>query len=317
MFVSDRPHKFHPTPCLWKPPICSLYLWVQFFLSFFFVFLKILYIIEIIWCLSMFDLFHLTWYLQGPSRLSHMAGSPFFFNSWIIFCHMYTTFSLFMPLSMNTSPFLTLLPHPIPYKDLYDYTGFSSVQLLSCVRLFVIPWITARQASLSVTNSQSSPKPMSTESVMPSSHLILCHPLLPPSIFPNESFPMSQLFASGGQSIGVSASTSVLPMNTQDWFPLGWTGWTSLQSKELSRVFSNTTVQKHQFLGAQLYLWSNSHVHTWLRGKPIALTTWTFAGKVMSLFFSMLSRLVMAKQYLWAFFFATLSRWEKLITCCP
>ena len=88
----------------------------------------------------------------------------------------------------------------------------------------------------------------SIESVMPSSHLILCHPLLllPPILPASKSFPMSQLFTWGGQSNGVSASASVLPMNTQDWSPLGWTGWISLQSKGLSRVFSNTTVQKHQ-----------------------------------------------------------------------
>ena len=94
------------------------------------------------------------------------------------------------------------------------------------------------------------------------------HPLLSPSLsclqsFPaTGSFPMNQFFASGGQSIGVSASTSVLPKNTQDWSPLGWTGWISLQSKGLSRVFSNTTVQKHQFFGAQLSSQSNSHIHT-------------------------------------------------------
>ena len=82
------------------------------------------------------------------------------------------------------------------------------------------------------------------------------------------SFPMSQLFASGGQSIGVSASASVLPMNIQDWFPLGWTGWISLRSKGLSRVFSNTTVQKHQIFGARLSLYSNSHIHTLLLEKP-------------------------------------------------
>ena len=82
------------------------------------------------------------------------------------------------------------------------------------------------------------------------------------------SFPMSQFFASGGQSIRVSASASVLPMNTQDWSPSGWTGWISLQSKGLSRVFSNTTVQKHQFFGAQLSFKSNSHIHTWLLEKP-------------------------------------------------
>ena len=97
-------------------------------------------------------------------------------------------------------------------------------------------------------------KLMPIESVMTSSHLILCRPLLllpptPPSI---RVFPMSQLFAWCGQSIGVSPSASVLPMNTQDWSPLEWTGWTSLQSKGLSRVFSNTTVQKHKFFGAQL-----------------------------------------------------------------
>ena len=81
------------------------------------------------------------------------------------------------------------------------------------------------------------------------------------------SFPMSQFFTSHSQSIGVSASASVLPMNIQDWFPLGWTSWISLQSKELSRVSSKTTVQKHQFFSAQLSLWSNSHIHTWLLEK--------------------------------------------------
>ena len=94
---------------------------------------------------------------------------------------------------------------------------------------------------------------------------------------------MSQFFASGGQSIGVSASASVLPMNIQDQFPLGWTGWISLQSKRLSIVFSNTTVQKHQFFGAQLNMTT---------GKTIALTRQNFVGKVMSLLFNMLSRLL-------------------------
>ena len=109
------------------------------------------------------------------------------------------------------------------------------------------------------------------ESVMPSSHLILCHPilchpLLPcPQSFPaSGSFPKNQFFTSGGQSTGLSASASVLPMNVQDWFPLGWTDWISW----LSRVFSNTTVQKHQFFGAQLSLESNIHIHTWLLEKP-------------------------------------------------
>ena len=128
---------------------------------------------------------------------------------------------------------------------------------------------------------------------MPSNHLILCHPLLlPPSISPSiRSFQMSQFFAWGGQSIEVSASTSVLLMNTQDWSPLGWTG-SILQSKGLSRVFSNTAVQKHQFFDAQLSLTSqsNSHIHTWLLEK--LLTRWTFVDKVMSLLFNVLSRLV-------------------------
>ena len=101
---------------------------------------------------------------------------------------------------------------------------------------------------------------------------------------------MSQLFAWGGQSIGVSFSIS--PMNTQDWSPLGWTGWISLQSKGCSRVFSNTIVQKHQFFTAQLSSQSNSHIHKWPLEKTIALTRWTFIGKVMSLLFNMLSRFV-------------------------
>ena len=104
------------------------------------------------------------------------------------------------------------------------------------------------------------------------------HPAISSSVVPfssclqsfpaSESFPMSQLFAWGGQSIGVSASASVLPLNTQDWSPLEWTGWISLQSKGLSRVFPNTAVQKHEFFSAQLSSQSNSHIHTWLLEKP-------------------------------------------------
>ena len=110
---------------------------------------------------------------------------------------------------------------------------FSSVQSLNCVWLFATSWTAARQASLSITNSRSAPKPMSIGLVMPSNHLILCHPFSCPQSFPvSGSFPMGQLSTSGGQSIGVSASTSVLPMNTQDWFPLEWTGWISLHSRD-------------------------------------------------------------------------------------
>ena len=123
----------------------------------------------------------------------------------------------------------------------YFQTLYSSVQLLSCVRLFVTPWITACQVSLSITNSRSLPKLMSIESVMPSSHLILCRPLLllppiPPSIrvFSNES-----AFRMRWPKYWSLALASVLPKNTQDWSPLGWTGWISLQSKGLSRVLSS------------------------------------------------------------------------------
>ena len=142
----------------------------------------------------------------------------------------------------------------LSWRKYYLVFGFSSVQSLIHDRLFVTPWTAARQASLSNTNSWSPPKPMSIESVMPSYNLILCRPLLLlPSTFPaSGSFQMSQSFASRGQSIGVSASTSDHPMNAQDWSPLEWTGWISLQSKGLSRVFSNTTVQKHQFFSTQL-----------------------------------------------------------------
>ena len=117
-----------------------------------------------------------------------------------------------------------------------------------------------------------------------------CHPTISSSVIPfssclesfpaSGSFPRSQFFSSYGQSIGVSASK-----NIQDWFSLGCTGCISLQSKGLSRVFSNTTVQKHQFFGAQLSSQCNTHIHTWLLKKTIALTRWTFVGKVMSFAF--------------------------------
>jgi len=146
-----------------------------------------------------------------------------------------------------------------------------SDQSLIRVWLFATPWITARQASLSITNYRSSLRLTSIESVMPSSHLILCRPLLllPPSLPASEYFPMSQLFAWGGQSTGVSALASLLPKNTQGWSPWEWTGWISLQSKGLSRIFSNTTVQKHQFFVAQPSSQSNSHIHTWPQEKPL------------------------------------------------
>ena len=145
---------------------------------------------------------------------------------------------------------------PLVYVHLINIKilQFSSVQLLSHVRLCVTLW-TACQAYLSITNFWSPPKPMSIESVMWSNHLILCHALLLlPSISPSiRVFSSKSALCIRWPSIRVSPSTSVLSMNTQDWSPLGWTGWISLQSKGLSRVFSNT-IQKHQFFSVQLSL---------------------------------------------------------------
>ena len=150
-------------------------------------------------------------------------------------------------------------------------------------------WISSVQFSRSVVSDSLRPHesqhirppyPSPTPGVHPNSCALSrwCHPAIsssgvpfsscPQSLPASGSFPMNQLFTWGGQSIRVSASASVLPMNSQDWSPLGWTGWISLQSKELSRVFSNTTVQKHQFFGAQLSSQSNSHIHTWPLEKP-------------------------------------------------
>ena len=141
-----------------------------------------------------------------------------------------------------------------------------SVQLLSRVRLFVTP------------QHARPPCPSPTPGVHPSPLSQWCHPTILSSIIPfssrlqsfpeSGSFQTSQLFTWGGQSTGTSASASVLPMNITDWSPSGWTGWISLQSKGLSTVFSNTTLQKHQFFGAQLSSQSNSHIHTWPQEKP-------------------------------------------------
>ena len=149
-------------------------------------------------------------------------------------------------------------------------TPYSSVQSLSRVWLFATLWIAACQASLSITNTRSSLRLTSIKWVMPSHHLILGHPLLllPPSLPASESFPMSQPFTWGGQSTGASALASFPPKKSQSWSPSEWTDWISLQSKGLSRVFSNSTVQKHQLFGIHLSLQSNSHIHTWLLEKP-------------------------------------------------
>ena len=150
-----------------------------------------------------------------------------------------------------------------------------------CVWFFATPWTAARQASLSSTISRSLFTLMSIELVMPSNHLILSCPFSCPQSYPaSGSFPVSRFFASGGQSIGASASVSVLPMNIQDWSPLGWTGWIFLQSKRFSRVFSSTTVRKHQFFRTQPSLRSSSAHLYMTTGKTIALTV-LFVGTLI------------------------------------
>ena len=174
---------------------------------------------------------------------------------------------------------------------------FSSVQPLSCVQLFVTPWSVAHQAYLSNTNSWILLKLMFIELVMSSNYLILCPSSCLQSFQALGSFLISQFFASGGQSIGVSGLASVLPMNIQDRFPLRLTGLVSLLSKGLSRIFSNTTVEKHQFFSPEFSLWSNSYIHTWLLEKS---KHWRYGPlcKVMSVKiikdFNMLSRFVIA-----------------------
>ena len=194
--------------------------------------------------------------------LSHFSHVQLFVTPWTV-AHQ-------TPLSMGFSmqEYWSGVPCPAPGNKLDHYTIIlASVQFSRSVM----------SDSLRPHQSQHtrppcpSPTPGVYSNSCPSSQW--CHPVISSSVIPfssfpqslpaSRSFPMSQLFAWGGQSIGVSASTSVLPMNTQDWSPLGWTGWISLQSKGLSRVFSNTIVQKHQFFGAQLSSQSNSHIHTW------------------------------------------------------
>ena len=142
--------------------------------------------------------------------------------------------------------------------------SLSSAQLPSRIRLFATLWTAAHQASLSITNSRSLPKLTSIESAMPSNKLILCRPLLLlPSILPSiRVFSNESVLYIRWPKYWSFSFTSVLPMNIQDLFLLGWTGWISLLSKGLSRVFSNTTVQKHQFFSTQLSLYSSSHIHT-------------------------------------------------------
>ena len=146
--------------------------------------------------------------------------------------------------------------------------SISSVQLLSHVRLFVTPWTEACQASLPFTITWNLLKLMPIESVMPSNHLILCRSLLPPSIFPSIRVFFNESVLCIRWPKYWSFSFNISPSNIQDWFLLRLTSWIFMQSKGLSRVFSNTTVQNHQFSGTQPSLQSYSHIHTWLLEKP-------------------------------------------------
>ena len=172
---------------------------------------------------------------------------------------------------------------------------FSSVQLLSCVRLFTTPWTAAHQGSLSMTNSQSLLKLMSIESVIPSNHLTRCRPLLfLPSILPsikvfsNESVLLIRWLTYGASA---SASASVLPMNIQDWFPLQLTGLISLKSKKHSSLLQHHSSKASILQCSAFFMVQLSHPYM-TTGKTIALTRQTFVGKVMSLLFNILSRLV-------------------------
>ena len=175
-----------------------------------------------------------------------------------------------------------------------DKIQFTSVQSLSRVWLFLTPWTAARQPALFFTVFWSLLKLTSIESVTPSNHLILYHPLLLlPSIFPSiKIFSSESALHIRWPSIGVSVSESIVSMNVQDLFPLRLTGLIPLQSKGLSRLFSSTTVQKHPFFSAQPSLWSNFHISAWLLEKNIVLPIKTFVNNVMSLLFNILSKFV-------------------------
>ena len=173
-------------------------------------------------------------------------------------CPLFSRFT-----AKHTKSIITFALHTHP-------TRFSSAQLLSHFWLFATPWTALHQASLSITHSWSLLKLMFIKLVMSSNLLILQHPLLLlPSIFPSiRVFSNESVLCSGGQSTGVSASASVFPMNIQDWFPLGLNGLIFLPFKGLIRIFSSTTIWKHQYLSIQPSLQYSSHIHTWLLEKP-------------------------------------------------
>ena len=227
---------------LWQPPECFLYLRV--------------------WVLFLFQSPHvngIVWYLSFSVRLS--SFSMILLSSTHVVAHDDITFFFWL-----RSILLCLLSTP-PSVDTED-VSICSVQSLSCVRLFATPWTAARQASLSITNSGNLLKLMSVELVMPSSPLILYHPfLLPPSFFPSIRVFFNESVIHIRWPKYWSFSFSISPSSEYSGLPLGWTGLI-LQSKGLSRVFSNTTVRRHQFFGAQLCLYYNSHIHIWLLEEP-------------------------------------------------
>jgi len=189
-----------------------------------------------------------TRYWEGKGRVTELSNKELYPQSADTTTHQVleevskTQMKAFVSM---VSPYKSTMKLEKTVTSIYFWIQFSSVQSLSRGQLFANPWSAARQAFLSVTNSQSLLKLTSIESVMPFNHLILCRPPFSSCLqfFPaSGTFPRSQFFASDGQSIGVPASASVLPVNIQDWFPLGWTGWISLLSKRLSTVFFNTTL---------------------------------------------------------------------------
>ena len=198
-----------------------------------------------------------------------------------IYCYSHwTTLKVrFLGLQLWAGLELTSVAHSLPEPP------FPIRIVLSRVRPSAAPWTVAREAPLSSIISQSLLKFMSIELVMQFNHLIPFSSCL--QSFPaSGSFPVSWLFASGTQNISALASASVLPMNIQGWSPLGLTGLISLQSKVLSRVFSSTKIQKHQFFSAQLSLWSNSHIHLWLLDELWTAMGWTSINYKSSLWVS-------------------------------
>ena len=237
--------------------------------------------------LGPWDLDWITHWLPGFSSLQtadHVASHPPQSCAPVPLIHLLSSLSAHTHththIHTHTSCWLCSSLAHSDQKTLISHIGIGGTEIcfvavvfpsLTRVRLFETPWTAACQASLSITISQSLLRLTSIESMMPSNHLVLCCPLLLlPSIFPsirvfsNES----TLHIRCGQRIGALASASVLPMNIQDWFPLGWTGLLSFQSKGLSRVFPRTIAQKRLFFGVQPSLWPNSPIHMRLQEKP-------------------------------------------------